>query len=381
MSLDFFAEDDSNSDASILNTNIKWYFDALESNDLSNFKLSENDFEQLIEHFISIEDLENTEICSELAFSLYPYSQRLLVNWCDTLALLGKIDKTLEILDKYKESFAECGALYVVYARAYIKAAEFNKAAESYKKSVQYIEDKEDLYDLTYSLAMDCIEVNEFNSAIYYLDEIDSMKLNHHEYFNDYAYCFDKLENSKKAIEFYNKFLDAEPFNDMVWFNLGTMHAKELNYDEAIESYEYSIALNEKNDSSLFNLALVYINLSRFKEAVEQLLLCLELDNTSIDTYYSLAEAYIGLEDIALAKESYAKALEIDSSNEDSIASYKCILAIDEYLNNNIEEATNIIIELTKDNYDAISRMYKLYPNLANDSNFLDLLVKIKNSK
>ena len=376
MDLDFFAAEENSNN---LKANINTFLNATESNSLSEFRLSEDEFEQLIDYFINSEDLENTELCAELAFSQHPYSSRLLVQLCDTLILSGSIKKALSILDNYIDSFSSCATLYIVYARAYIKSMEFKKAKEWYKKSMMHIEDDIERYELTYSLALDCIEVKEFNRAIFYLNEIDSMNCSAHEYYNDYAFCFDKINNTTKAIEYYNKFLDADPFNDIVWFNIGTMHAKISNYDAAIEAYEYSIALNSKNDSSLFNLALVYINLSRFKEAIEPLKSCIECDSSSIDSYFTLAEAYIGLKELQLAKETYTKILGIDNNNKEASVSYMCIKAIQQYLDGEFDEFVYTISDLTSDNFEAISKIYRFYPSLSNDSNFLDLLLKIKN--
>lgn len=378
MSLDFFAEGKSDSNEPALNNNINRFYKALESNTIYDLILSENDFEALIEYFISIDDLINTEICSELAFTQHPYSSKLFVHWADTLILSGKVEKSLSILEKYRDVFSNCAAMYIVFARAYIKSTQFNLAKESYKRAQIYIEDKIERYEFTYSLVLDCIEVKEYNRAIYYLNELESLDSTAHEYYNDYAFCFDKINNSNKAIEYYNKYLDADPFNDIVWFNLGTIYAKELDYDKAIESYEYSIALNSSNDSSLFNLALVFMNLGRFLEAIKPLKECIELDNSSIDTYISLGEAYIGLNDLSLAKEAYRSALDIDSQHIDASISFKCIIAIEEYLSGNSEKALEVIISLTERNYNAISRIYGIYPKLANDDNFMNLLLKIK---
>ena len=271
------------------------YLAAKEEGDISHLNFSEEQFEHVLDRLVDEGKEEQVLELSELAFERYPYSSSIFTRFCDTLILMSNPDRALELLATYADSFTDEGAIHFLYARANIIKGKFVHARDYFYKALELNESGTEVADSVCALAQDCIETGNYTEALYYLERANRMADLPYEYCNDYAFCHDKLDEPQKAMEYYNKYLDSNPFNDTVWFNLGTVQARIRDYDNAIQSFEYSIALNGENSSSLYNLAVVYMNLQRFKEATAIFEEFVAIDADVLGRL-GLAEAYIRLE-------------------------------------------------------------------------------------
>lgn len=271
------------------------YLSAREEGDISSLNLNEEEFEYIIDRLVDeAKDDQVLDVC-ELAYARFPYSSTILVRLCDTLILMGSPDKALELLEPYSDIYSADSQVQILFARANIAKKRFVHARDYFYKAMEQKPDAHEVADSICALAQDCIEVENYEEAIYYFNKVSCMVKLPFEYYNDYAFCYDRLDEPQKAMDYYNKYLDFDPFNDTVWFNLGTVQARLREFDKAIESFEYSIALNGGNASSLYNLAVVYMNLQRYSEAVEIFERFVEIDPDVLGKL-GLGEAYLRLE-------------------------------------------------------------------------------------
>lgn len=271
------------------------YLTAKLEGNVGSLEFNEEEYEYVIDRLMEEGSADDVLELTNIAFKKFPYSSTILARLCDTLILQGNPDAALEILTEYLDSFSTNSSIYLLLARAHIVKGKFTHAREYFYKALEILEGDEDGIESICSLALDCIDGKNYREAIYYLDKAAKIGTLSYEYFNDYAFCYDKLDTPDKSVEYYNKYLDTNPFNDYVWFNLGTVLARLKEFDKAIEAFEYSIALNEKNSSSLYNLAVVYMNLQRYREGALTFEQFVEIDDDVLGKL-GLAEAYIRLE-------------------------------------------------------------------------------------
>lgn len=271
------------------------YLQAIEDGTLASLNLNEDEFEYVLDRLVEEGKEEQVLELSAIAFEKYPYSSSLLARYCDTLILMGNPDRALEVLAAYADSFSADSSIQLLFARANIAKGRFVHARDYFYKALQLNDGGSDLVDSVCALGQDCIDNGNYTEALYYLRKAERLAPLPFEYQNDYAFCYDRLDEPQKAIECYNKYLDSNPFNDTVWFNLGTVLARVREFEKAIEAFEYSIALNEGNSSSLYNLAVVYMNLQRFTDGARIFEQFVAID-TDVLGRMGLAEAYMRLE-------------------------------------------------------------------------------------
>jgi len=353
------------------------YLSAKEEGRVTSLNFNEDEFEYLLDRLVEEDKEEEVLELSELAFSKYPYSVSLLTRFCDTLILMGNPDKALEILNLYVDSFSSESHIYILYARANIVKKRFVHAKEYFYKAMELSDGGADIAESVSALGQDCIDAGNYREAIYYLDKASNIAVLPYEFNNDYAFCYDKLDEPEKAVEYYNKYLDANPFNDTVWFNLGTVQARLKDFDKAIEALEYSIALNGENSSSLYNLAVVYMNLQRYKEAADtfEQFICVDSD---VLGRLGLGEAYIRLERFNDAIAQFEMILSGGEKGGEAQCGIDTVKAIIYCRNGEFEIFKELFIKILETGTAWLAVVYDMLPFLQGEGWFLEFIESIK---
>lgn len=343
--------------------------------------LSEEEYNYIIDHFIDKEnDVEALKAC-RIAFSHHPYSLDLLIKFADTLVVTGDLDNARTLLDTYSDSYTESAEIMYLYARISVHKQDFEGAREYFNKVAEQHNGHGNHYEAILAISQDCIDESNFSEALHYLQKAIEIAPDLYEYFNDMAYCYEKLDELDLSVQYYNKYLDKDPFNDNVWFNLGTIYARKAEFDNAIEAFEYSLALNEKNSSSLYNMAVVYLNLEQFPKSVEFFNSFLECEPDSIAGYIGLANAKMGLNDFTGAREAFAKANELDPSCVEVNLGVEAISAVEHYIKGDkysFYTRVNFIMGIDSTWVDTL---VKILPELKEDKEFMNYLKMVRKSE
>ena len=374
MENEFFEDKDGGADYEKL---FAEYLSAKEEGNLALLNFSEEEYESLLDRLVEEGKEDDVLELSQLAFERYPYSSALLTRLCDTLILMGNPDKALDILSAYKDSFSAESAMYILFSRANIMKKKFAHARDYFYKAMELGNDSLndiDSAEQVCTLAQDCIEVGNYEEALYYLERAQRIAPLPYEYSNDFAFCYDRLDEPQKAIEHYNNYLDKDPFNDTVWFNLGTVQARIREFEKAIEAFDYSIALNPGNSSSMYNLAVVYMNLQRYQEAAQVFEQFVEIDADVLGRL-GLGEAYIRMERFQDAITQFEKAGEVSAEALLGIDTVKAILCC---RNGEFEIFKELFLKIFNNGTAWLAVVYDMLPFLQGEQWFLDFLETIK---
>lgn len=82
----------------------------------------------------------------------------------------------------------------------------------------------------------------------------------------------------EKAVEAYKKWLNANPNDDVGWFNLGRAYAKLLKDEDAEDAFRKAVKLKPNEVDYLVELGNVLIHLAKYHEALDPLKKAVELD-------------------------------------------------------------------------------------------------------
>lgn len=356
------------------------YLRAKEEGNLQGLELSEEGFEYVLERLLD----EGGEECEEdvlelsgIAFERFPYSLHLLGRYCDALILGGQAERSLEILEGYADSYAQVSGFHFLMVRGNVAVGRFRHAREWFYKAVECSTDDGETVDSICAIAQDCIDAQNFREAVFYLERGDRIRALPFEYFNDFAFCYDRLDEPQRAVEFYDKYLDRNPFNDVVWFNMGTVQARLKDFDKAIEAFEYSIALNGGNSSSLYNLAVVYMNLQRYREAADVFERFVEIDSDILGRL-GLGESYIRLERHEDAIRQFEMVLSDGERVAEGHAGLDTVRAIQSCRRGAREEFKALFLKIFATGTAWLGVVYDMLPQLPNEQWFLEFLENIK---
>ena len=353
------------------------YLQARAEGKLHSLDFSEEEFEYVIDRLADEGDGEAVMELSGVAFGKMPYSVGLLTRHCDTLILYGNPDKALEILLQYEDSYQGSAVVQFLFARANVALKKFRHARDYFYKALECGEGEPDIIESVGALAQDCIDAGNYRECLFYLDRASRLGKIPYEYYNDYAFCYDRLDEPEKAAEYYNLYLDRNPFSDTVWFNMGTVQARLKDYDKAIEAFEYSIALNNGNSSSLYNLAVVYMNLQRYREAALTFEQFVAID-TDVLGLLGLGESYIRLNRNQDATDQFAKVIASDDKVSEGHAGLNTVKAIECYNRGDIEGFKSAFIDIYRTGTAWLGVVYDVLPQLENDKDFIDFLLELK---
>lgn len=311
---------------------VEQYKKACEEGTEYSLMFSEEEFLYVIDYYINEDDEQNVLKVCEIAFNRHSYSSELLVKYTDSLILMGKADVAVELLDEYKDSFPQNPDIALLYCRISIGCADFKSARKYFSQVMAYERDKACTAEAAAALAQDCIDNSQFAEAVYYLKEADKIAPLSFEYYNDFAFCYERMNNLELSEKYYNMYLDKDPFNDNVWFNLGTVYARQNLMEKAIDSFEYSIALNKANSSSLYNLAVVYLNLEKYEESAKYFEQFNECEINNLSGVLGLANAYMGGRQFAKAIEMFDKAKMLDEKCSEAYMGIEACLKMESEL-------------------------------------------------
>ena len=351
---------------------------ACEEGTESGLSLSEDEFIHIIDHFISEDDVQMVLKVCELAFSQHLYSSEIVIRLVDTLMIGGNVGRALQLLDEYKDSFPQNADILLLHAKANILQGNFDIANNIVKEIISNEHHTPELAESVAALAQDCIDTGNFEQALKYLLESDRIAPLPIEYSSDIAFCYERLDNMENAIIHYNKYLDNDPFNDNVWFNLGTIYAKLNQFDNSIEAFEYSLALNGENSSSLYNLAVVYLNMERFKESVDTFIKFNECEKDNLSGIIGLANAYLGLKDYSAASENFKRACMLDNECVEAHLGLTAVNAIMDYNAGNKEQFLMHIGEIMHKDASWVGTIYRVMPQLLADKEFMDFIERVR---
>lgn len=287
--------------------------------------LSEEEYSFAVDRYASLGNDEMAETAAAEGFSRYPYSLDLLVKYCDSLVIKKELTEALSLLENYRDSFPPSSEIYLSFSRVYIGKKKIALARKYYEKAIGIEAFPEDICDSVHTLAQDCMDSEEYQEALFYLDKAKELtaiwdkknaRTEHPDnlatFYFDYAFCCEKTGDTESAVKYYDKYLDIDPFSDMAWYNLGTIYTKLNDLPKAQEAFEYAVALNKENSSALYNLAIVYINTDRYADAMNMFTEFLKIEKGNIGGIIGLADSYIGLNNLKQAEILFRKALMLD---------------------------------------------------------------------
>ena len=123
------------------------------------------------------------------------------------------------------------------------------------------------------------------------------------------AYNF--LGKYEQAIEYYNKALEIDPKNGMIWTKKGVALNNLGRYDEAIECCNKALEIDDKHADAWINRSAALIRLGKYEEAIECCNRILEKDANYALAWYNRACAKVRNGQIESGINDLEKAVEI----------------------------------------------------------------------
>jgi tetratricopeptide (TPR) repeat protein len=278
----------------------------------------EEEFEMIIDHYLSINKWKEAIAAADRGSAQYPYSSELKLRYADILIVRGEVARALQLLQRVEQMGVNDSDIHFLKARAYVRQKKFKEAEAHFEKSRRMEEREEEVLRILFSAATDWIDAKEYRRAMACFRQLLDIDPQNEYVLNDMAYCYEQLDDLEKAADCYEQCIAINPFNETAWYNLGNIYSFQEDYEKAIQAFDFSIAIDNHNGPALFNRATVLIQQERFRDAVDTFTEYLTIDPDNPHVLCAIAECYENMNDPAQALDYYAQALKADPECADA---------------------------------------------------------------
>ncbi len=160
------------------------------------------------------------------------------------------------------------------------------------------------------------ISLNDLNVGINYQEEKEKSSISVKKSISHECYLRGRkaelLQNTKKAIDFYNKAIKFNSKNKDAYDRRGVVHMNTLNYAEALRDFVLALRIDSKNVEVLNHLGLVNCALKRYDEALENFSLALRINPQFGKAYFNRALLKLNFDDFQGARKDIIRSVDTD---------------------------------------------------------------------
>lgn len=282
--------------------------------------LEEESFERIIDYFDDHDHHTDALQAAEWGTDIFPYSASLMLKKADLLLVTRRYHEALAVLEQAALLDSNDIRLYILKTDVYLALDQQEDAVLLLEEAVQQFEGEERL-ELLFELADVYDDYEEFEKVFDCLKLIlEEDPLNEEAL---YKICFwtDFTGRNEESIRIHNQIINAYPYSELAWFNLGAAYQGLKLHEKAIDAYMYAVAIDEKFDYAYRNMGDAYIRLRRYKEAIEMLEKVLELSRPEEVIHEAIGYCYDRMGQFGQARFHYRKASHMNP--DDSKLYYK----------------------------------------------------------
>ena len=281
---------------SMLKTNSVYFFDSVE-------------FEEIIQYYLDNGKHSLAKKAVKLGLEQHPSSVILKLLKVELLVFEDKLQKASTIISELEAVEPSNEDLLIQKATIYSKNNKHLEAISTFKLVLPNTDEKVDVWSM---IGMEYLYLDDFENAR--LNFANCIDVDYEDYSSLYnvMYCFDMENNHEEAIVFLNKYIDANPYCEIAWHQLGRQYFVLKRYKEALRAFDFSVLIDEGFVGGYLEKAKTLEELEQYEEAIENYLITLELDDATAFVYVRTGECYQVLGDLETAVTYYKKAVNED---------------------------------------------------------------------
>ncbi|MFH2095567.1 MAG: tetratricopeptide repeat protein [Bacteroidota bacterium] len=287
-----------------------------------------HELENIIDFYLDGDHHEKAHKAITYARKMHPGSVELRLKHAQWLYDREKYNEAKQLLITLEKLDITNSDIFLLLGNIFSMEGNFDRAADKYREAIRYAGD--DVCEILLAIALNFEHFDLFPKAVEYLEKAMEIDKSFIPALFELAYCHDKTGNNAESIRLYQEYLDADPYCQDAWYNIGTVFSKMGQSAEAIESYDFAIALDDTFGSAYFNKANTLVNIERYEEAIGVYEDYIGITGSSSDVLCYIGECYEKLEMYDKAEAFYNRSLDEDENYADGwygigiILFYRC---------------------------------------------------------
>lgn len=308
------------------------------------------EYEQIIDHYILREEFDMAEKALEAARSIHRDSDTLRLKAARICLCRKRPEEALSLLGRQNDE--EAG---ILRGAAWLQQGLRDKAFHLFEDIIgQATVDKEyTLLDIAEQLAY----YHYYREALEKLEAAWQINARITDIYDLAVDCCEQLQDMEGCIRFYQRELDAFPYDSSVWASLAELHFRLKHMEEGIEAMEFALASSrsynplwaeelgqaytelpdyeqalkhytaahqamleqygEEDSNLLGEIGECHEKLGRFDEALDWYHRCLKVNPNDDDAYVGIGVCLAAKRQYQESLQSYEQALRLNPGNED----------------------------------------------------------------
>lgn len=271
-----------------------------------------DDLEFLLDHFMVHHRLELAFKVVETAHEQHPQNRQLSIKEAELLSLSDKHSEALDLLSKIEVLEGFNPDFHITRATIWSQMGSYQNAIKALHQALECT--SADLDVIYMNLSIEHQNLEEFETAITYLQKALEVNPNNEDALYELAYCYEITREYRDAVSYFSKLIDQVPYNGHVWFNLGAAYQASGDLEKSLTAFDYVNVIDEEFHASYFNKANVLVRLERYEEAIDLYKKALDFDILDSLIYFYIGDCYDHLDKPKQALVFFEKAIKKDDN-------------------------------------------------------------------
>ncbi|MDB4061894.1 tetratricopeptide repeat protein [Vicingaceae bacterium] len=234
-----------------------------------------------------------------------------LLKQADFLTKSGKLELSLNVIDKANQLHRNSSTVQVAYSQLYLVARNNEKSLSYADLAIKY-----DMYNAEayYLKGFNFLEIGDTSKAISSYQTAVEQDPEYFEAFLELGLIFSQ-KNDPIALEYINNALEIQSTERRALYSKGMYEQEHEMFNEAMLTYTAAIKSNPDFREAYYNLGYIHLfYLKLYRQSQQYFTDAIDVDPRYKEAYYNRGYAFELLGDINNAAKDYRKALEIDPS-------------------------------------------------------------------
>ncbi len=281
---------------SMLKTNKVFFFDATE-------------FEEIGQYYIDTGNLALAKKALQIGEQQHPSAAALKILKVEYLLLNNKIGEAENIIDFLFELEPHNDIVYLHKSVILSKKNMHEEAILMLRKALNFSDEPYELYAL---LAMEYLYIDSFLMAKECFIKCLELDPNDQHALYNVVYCFESLHDPQGAISFMDQLLNNDPYNEIIWHQLGRQYVQLKQYKEAITAFDFAIICDDTFIGAHMEMGKTLEKLGKFNEAINFYEMTLSIDDPTAFALFRLGSCHSKLGNKVLALRFFKKTIHHD---------------------------------------------------------------------
>lgn len=256
--------------------------------------LDADEFAALADYFHSIEEHDEADEIVSQGLLIHPGNQDLLMLQVKSLVYNEQYEEAYRFLLHF--GYEDDIDLKLLMIECLMNLGKEEEADYIIAKTLQDDELDDDFYFFITEIGFLYNDVDDFDHAIYFLEQSMELEEANPDVLIDLAYAYEMKGDFAKAIEYNNKLLDIDPYSFDGWVNIGKLYSMDAQYEKAVDAFDFALTINGDDFATLKMKALsLYLN-DNTQEAIRIFEQCFKEFPDDESLYDSLVEGYEAME-------------------------------------------------------------------------------------